>query len=593
MRDAWQSIALISRMSWQLDPRAAVVAMLEALGRLLEALTPLMVGLMVTGVASHTLVPLVAGAVGLTAGLGLSYFLTIAGVQARLVLMDLVTHEFAKRVGALSGAVPTLDHLENPAYQSQMQALRDNMGSLGSAYNTFVNVVNNLVTPVTTLTVAAATDLRLLILAVAALPATWATRFPMRWQKQAEDAATAAGRRCAHLTDVTLSPTPASELRVLGARGYVQRLLVGQVREWRRPYTRAQFKTSAMEATIAAGYLVLAAAVLAWLVNDALHGRLSPGRLATAVLVVGDLRDAIDSGSWAISMSGRALRSVGRYRWLEAYAEQAVADHGGRQPPPETLTDGIRLQGVCFRYPGASEDTLHELDLHLPAGCTVAVVGENGAGKSTLVGLLTGMRDPRAGRVSVDGVDVRDLDLARWRSRCSGAFQDHAELELKARDAIRVGDLSQPDTDAVVGAALDRASATDLLDALPDGLDTQLGTSWPRGVGLSGGQWQRIAIARGMMRSSPLLLVLDEPTSALDPATEHALFDRYASAARRSQRHGGITLLVTHRFSTVSAADLVVVLADGRVVEYGTHTELMLRHGHYAQLYELQAAGYR
>ena len=593
MREAWHSIALISRISWQLNPRAALLAMLEALGRVLEALTPVMVGLMVAGVASHTLLPLVAGAVGLTASLGLSYFLMIAGVQARLVLMDLVTHEFAKRVGALSGTAPTLDHLENPAYQNHMQALRDNMNSLGMAYNTFVNVVNNLATPVTTLTVAATTDPRLLILAVAALPATWATRYSMRWQKQAEEAAAPAGRRSAHLTDVTLSPTPASELRVLGARGYVHRMLIGHVGEWRRPYTRAQYKTSAMEATIAVAYLAVAAAILAWLVHDALQGRLSPGQLATAVLVVGDLRDAVDSGSSAISMSARALRSVGRYRWLEAHAEQALADHDGRRPPPDTLTDGIRLHGVCFRYPGASQDTLHEVDLHLPTGSTVAVVGENGAGKSTLVGLLTGMRDPRAGCVTIDGVDLRDLDLAGWRTRCSGAFQDHAQLDFTARDAIRIGDLSQPDTDDAVLAALARASATDILRALPDGLDTQLGPSWPGGVGLSGGQWQRIAIARGMMRRSPLLLVLDEPTSALDPATEHALFDRYASAARRTERQGGITLLVTHRFSTVSAADLVVVLQDGGVVEYGTHTELMRRGGHYAQLYELQAAGYR
>jgi ATP-binding cassette, subfamily B, bacterial len=593
MRDAWQSVALIGRISWQLHPRATLLALLEALGRVLTALTPLMVGLMVAGVASHTLLPLVTGAIGLTAALGLSYFLMIAGVQARLVLMDLVTHEFAQRVGALSGTVPTLNHLENPAYQDQMQALRDNMNSLGMAYNTFVNVVNNLATPLTTLTIAATIDPRLLILAAAALPATWATRYPMRWQKQAEDAAAAAGRRSAHLTDVTLSPTPASELRVLGARGYVHGLLVGQVREWRLPYTRAQYKTSAMEGAIAVGYLAVAAAVLALLVDDALHGQLSPGRLATAVLVVGDLRDAIDSGSWAISMSARALRSVSRYRWLEAYARQALADHGGQRPPPEALTDGIRLHGVCFRYPGASDDTLRDVDLHLPAGSTVAVVGENGAGKSTLVGLLTGMRDLHAGRITIDGVDLRDLDLALWRSCCSGALQDHAALELTARDAIGVGDLSQPSSDAAIGAALARASATDVLHALPQGLDTQLGSSWPGGVGLSGGQWQRVAIARGMMRPSPLLLVLDEPTSALDPATEHALFDRYATAARRTERRGGITLLVTHRFSTVSAANLVIVLADGRVVEHGTHTELMQRGGHYAHLYELQAAGYR
>lgn len=593
MGEAWASIALIARVAWRLDRRATVVAMFEAVGRILEALMPATVGLMVAGVVTRSAVLLVLGAVGLAAGLGLAFFLTVAGVQARLSLLDAVDHEFYLRIGRLSGTAPTLNHLQDPRYQDQVQALRERMGAIGSAYNSFVNVVNNLVMPLTTLTVAAAADPRLLILAAAAVPATGAARFTMRWERQAEDRAAQPGRRSGHLGDLTTTPTPAAELRVLGARAYVHGLLVEAVRAWRRPYTLAQRKTSVMGAAISTGYIALAAGILAWLVADALHGRLSAGRLATAVLVVGSLRDAVESGSWALSSAARALRSIGRYRWLEGHVRAELAAHPGRRPAPTRLSNGIRLHDVSFRYPGAAQDTLAHLDLHLPAGATVAVVGENGAGKSTLVGLLTGMYDVRGGRITVDGLDLREMDLARWRARCSGAFQDHAQLELAVREAIGVGEVSRPASDAAVLGALDRASATDLLDALPDGLDTQLGTSWPGGVGLSGGQWQRVAIARAMMRREPLLLVLDEPTAALDPATEHALFDRYAAAARAAGQGGGITLLVTHRFSTVTAADLVVVLAQGRVVEYGTHAELMAVGGHYAQLYDLQARGYR
>jgi ATP-binding cassette subfamily B protein len=175
----------------------------------------------------------------------------------------------------------------------------------------------------------------------------------------------------------------------------------------------------------------------------------------------------------------------------------------------------------------------------------------------------------------------------------SGAFQDYAKLEFKAQESIGVGDLPDVGSDSAVNEALWEASATDLLRALPQGLDTQLGTTWPGGVELSGGQWQRIAIARGMMRDIPLLLVLDEPTAALDAGTEHALFERYADAARKTGGRGGVTLLVTHRFSTVASADLVVVLENGRIAEVGTHAELYASGGHYSELYELQARGYR
>jgi ATP-binding cassette subfamily B protein len=219
-------------------------------------------------------------------------------------------------------------------------------------------------------------------------------------------------------------------------------------------------------------------------------------------------------------------------------------------------------------------------------------VGENGAGKSTLVKLLARMYTPTSGRITADGVDINHTDVSRWRERLSGAFQDFARLEFLAATTVGLGDEPRHDDRAAVGSAVDRAGATTLVADLRDGLDTQLGPSWDDGVDVSFGQWQKLALARGYMRAEPLLLMLDEPTAALDAETEHALFERFASGARGANENGRLTVLVSHRFSTVRMADLIVVLDGARVVEVGSHAELMARRGTYAELYSIQAQSY-
>jgi ATP-binding cassette, subfamily B, bacterial len=236
---------------------------------------------------------------------------------------------------------------------------------------------------------------------------------------------------------------------------------------------------------------------------------------------------------------------------------------------------------------------LEDVSLLLPAGAVVAVVGENGAGKTTLVKLLAKMYEPSSGSILVDDVPLARLPADGWRARLAGAFQDFFRFEFHAMQTVGLGDLPRVDDRPSVSAAIDRAGAGDVVERLKSGLDTQLGPTWPDGVELSFGQWQKLALARGFMRDQPLLLILDEPTAALDAETEHALFERYAAAARGSANGGRVTILVSHRFSTVRMADLIVVLDGARLVEVGTHDALMAKNGQYAELYSIQAAAYR
>jgi ATP-binding cassette, subfamily B, bacterial len=282
-----------------------------------------------------------------------------------------------------------------------------------------------------------------------------------------------------------------------------------------------------------------------------------------------------------------------RYDWLRRYADQHSWDDAA-EPAPRRLRSGIELRSVGFCYPGSDQPVVSDVSLTLPAGTTVALVGENGAGKTTLVKLLARMYDPTAGAVLVDGVDLRSIEPEAWRRRISAGFQDFVKFQFLAREAVGIGDVDRLDDTRVIRAALDRADAGELVEHLPETLRTQLGKRFEGGHDLSGGQWQRIALARAFMRERPLLLLLDEPTAALDPEAEHALFERFAEASKvAAAETGGVTVLVSHRFSTVRMADVIVVLDSGGILETGTHDELVKADGRYAELFAMQARAYR
>jgi ATP-binding cassette subfamily B protein len=249
--------------------------------------------------------------------------------------------------------------------------------------------------------------------------------------------------------------------------------------------------------------------------------------------------------------------------------------------------DSVDFDGVSFSYPGGTGTALQALDLHIRKGELVALVGENGAGKSTLVKLLLRFYDPDAGAIRVGGVDLREVDPATLRNRIGVLFQDYATYELSVRENVVMGRPGGPVDDDRVVEALHDARSEWLLKRMPKGLDSKVGRLFEGGHDLSGGEWQRLALARIMYRDADVW-ILDEPTSSLDPEAEAAIF-----AELKENLRGRIGIVISHRFSTVRIADRIAVIADGRVTEMGSHDELVRAGGRYAQLFELQAAGYR
>ena len=411
----------------------------------------------------------------------------------------------------------------------------------------------------------------LALLAVFAIPTVVTSSWRPGVERVVEEHGAQYDRRAKHLFTTATIAAAGKEVRVTG----IGPRLVAQRREaweaWYGPVAAAR-TASAVWHTLAwavfggayVGAIVFVASGLDASVGEVLLVLAAGSRLSAYIgATVGEI--GFLRGIW--------LDGSRRLAWLEEYV--ASLSVSADVEVPSVLAEGIRFEDVSFAYPGTSRLVLENVNVSLPAGAVIAIVGENGAGKSTLVKLLCKLYEPTSGAILVDGLPLTRMAPDSWRARLAGAFQDFFRFEFRAQHSVGVGDLLRLDDTAAVSSAVDRAGASDVISRLEDGLETQLGPTWPEGVELSFGQWQKLALARGFMRDDALLLVLDEPTAALDAETEHALFERYAAAARSLDGAGRITILVSHRFSTVRMADLIVVLDGARVVEVGTHEELI------------------
>lgn len=497
-----------------------------------------------------------------------------------------------ERLMRLIGGVGGLAHHEHPDYLDQVHRIREEHHRLPGMVNATAGLLRVGATLIVTAVLLAQVSPVLLGLPVLAVLSFWLGKRSRDLTVAAQEATSEPERLRRHLFEVTTSPSTAGELRVYGLTALLgerhHRVSDTVLRERNRASWQGAGLLVLDGAVNALGYVGAIALILVLVVSgDATAG--------DVVLVVGLAAQMSATVGTAVQYGTVFLfvLNVGkRFMWLKRYADEERATTITEPAPvPDALRHGIEFRDVHFGY--TDGPVLNGVTLRLPPGAVVALVGDNGAGKSTLIKLLCGFYRPDAGQILVDGADLTRFDVEEWRARCASAFQDFARLEFPVRETIGVGDLPRITDREAVGAAVTRAGATGVVTALPHELETQLGTRWDGGVELSGGQWQKLALARGLMRTDPLLAVFDEPTAALDAHTEHALFENLAAATRAGRDSGTITLLVSHRFSTVGMADLIVVLDEGKITELGSHQELMALGGMYATLYELQSRGYR
>lgn len=620
----------LARRAVALDPwRSAAFALLAAMVAASGSLFSLWFRQIVDAVGEGRRGAAEQGALALAGTIFVWALFDYAGSRAGTVVSEKARRLADEELLAAVAGTPGLEIHETPEHLVQLERLQAEGWELGESTSSLVTILFNAVWLTVTFVLLGTISPWLLLLPLAGTPSLLLSGKTNGLFVLGNEAAAEPLRRADAWWRLATTSASNRELRVFGAEAAVLDRYGAAQAERRAVQRRLQVQTRLIglgtRTVFAAGYL----GAVVFVVERAVRGRASAGDVILTASLAGQVLNLVNRSAEVVQWSLRTLTAAGRLVYLTEVAERArglVARRGSRVAPPDRLSHGIRLADVTYTYPGARHPALSGIDLVLPAGATVAVVGDNGAGKSTLVKLLCGLYVPDSGRVEVDGVDLADIDRTAWRSRVSASFQDFARVELTIRESVGTGGLRSSSggssterpassrsgdgpggrywsvrphrlahtslpSDADIRSAIDSAGAAEAL-ARTQGLDGILGLRYGPGAELSVGQWQLVSLARASMRPEPLLLVLDEPTAALDPEAEHDLWERYTSRSAAAARRGGITVVVSHRLSTVRAADLIAVIDGARVAEVGSHDDLMEREGHYAALFRLQASGY-
>jgi len=548
---------------------------------------------LVDGIAGDESSTIALGIGIIVAGLAVSFVADVVGWP----LQDTAQERMAGRVHAdlldVTTGIPGLEHHERPDVSDRLELVRERAWRMGVGAEVLLWAFATVTNTVTVLGLLGSVNPVLLVLPLLGASRIWSAYLSSTRQHKAWEDSMPQERLIDRLIEVAKDPRTGMELRVFGlGQVLLDRIFALQTERFRRRVSAARWGGK-VDGSVRLGFGLAYAVAVVWIVARARNGQQTAGDVVLVLLLAPQVDQMTGGIAQNVYWVGEVVRSFSRYDWLRTYAKEN-SWQTSTTAAPARITSGIELRNVGFAYPGSESAVLSDVNLSLPAGSAIALVGENGAGKTTLVKLLARMYDPTTGSVLVDGVELASIAPDSWRSQLSAGFQDFVKFELLAREVVGLGDIERSSDEAAVRAAIARGDAESVVAGLPRGLDTQLGKKFTDGVELSGGQWQRLALARAFMRERPLLLLLDEPTAALDPEAEHRLYEQYAAAARiAASETGGITVLVSHRFSTVRMADLIVVMHNGRIEEVGTHEALLASNGRYAELFELQARAYR
>jgi ABC-type multidrug transport system fused ATPase/permease subunit len=582
-------------LAWRADrARTALVLGLGLVAAFNGSLQGLWLKLIIDAVTRHQRGLAIAATVALGSSLAV-YSLTFLGANfLRMRIVFAASDLAVGRMMELALELPGIEHLERSDYLDRMKLLREQVPAMIDSAWRLLDLALAALRVLIISALLASVHPALLLLAAFVLPTVWNTAVAHGRMTTQNEALAQDERHERYLFELATTAAPAKELRVFGLEDTIKEMRRQAYEAVKRARVRAAVRSQLRQSLSTLVFAVGFVGAVLFVAVQASARQATVGDVLLAFTAGAQLRGQLGGLAQLTTQGVNALRGLAHHLWLLDYAAANVERIDEPAEPPVRLRDGITLRNVDFAYPGSTASVLAGLNLHLPAGSVVAIVGENGAGKTTIVKLLTRMYEPSAGGISIDGIPLSRIPATAWRARVATGFQDFVRFELIARETVGIGNVRHLGDDVSIGKALARAGGAAVIDRLPDGLSTQLGRRFEGGVELSGGQWQKLALSRAMMPEEPLLLVLDEPTSGLDAAAEYELFESQARVARElSVDTGTVTLLISHRFSTVRTADLIVVLRGNRVDAIGTHDALVAEDGFYAELYRIQRRSYR